>query len=51
MSKEQIDDLMKFLLPVPDNVIEIVLWLREFTWDTYPDCNEPIYDNYNMHLL
>jgi len=23
------------------------LWLREFLWDLYPDCNELIYDNYN----
>ena len=26
---------------------QIVLWLRNFVWDLYPQCNELIYDNYN----
>ena len=47
MSKEQIKDLLKFLKPFPGDVQERVLWLREFVWDLYPDCNELIYDNYN----
>ena len=47
MSKEQIKDLLKFLKPFPESIRETVLWLREFVWDLYPDCNELIYDNYN----
>ncbi|MGN6615687.1 MAG: DUF1801 domain-containing protein [Ilyomonas sp.] len=47
MPKEDIKDLIKFLKPFPDNVKEITLWLREFVWDLYPDCNELVYDNYN----
>ena len=27
--------------------MEIVLWLRDFVWDLYPQANELIYDNYN----
>lgn len=47
MPKEELTDLMKFLLPYPDKVKAAALWLREFVWDLYPDCNELIYDNYN----
>jgi hypothetical protein len=47
MSKEQTKDLLKFLKPFPSDVQERALWLREFVWDLYPDCNELIYDNYN----
>lgn len=47
MPKEDTKDLIKFLKPFPENVKEITLWLREFIWDFYPDCNELIYDNYN----
>lgn len=47
MSKETIKDLLKFLKPFPKQVRENALWLREFAWDLYPDCNELIYDNYN----
>src|SRR5450755_3017745 len=47
MSKEQTKDLFRFLKPFPDDVTERALWLREFVWDLYPDCNELIYDNYN----
>ena len=47
MSKKQIKDLLKFLKPFPKDVKERALWLREFAWDLYPDCNELIYDNYN----
>jgi len=47
MSKETTGDLLKFLIPYPDHVREITLWLREFVWDLYPDSNELIYDNYN----
>jgi len=47
MSKEQTKDLLKFLGVFPEDVKERALWLREFVWDLYPDCNELIYDNYN----
>ena len=47
MSKEQTKDLIRFLKPFPDDVKKRALWLREFVWDLYPDCNELIYDNYN----
>ena len=47
MSKEQTKDLFKFLKPFPDEVKEIALWLREFVWDLYPNCNELIYNTYN----
>jgi len=47
MSKKQTKDLLKFLKPFPNDVKQRALWLREFAWDLYPDCNELIYDNYN----
>lgn len=47
MSKDQTKDLLKFLAPFEDEVISLVLWLREFVWDLYPKTNELIYDNYN----
>ncbi|HEY8928435.1 MAG TPA: DUF1801 domain-containing protein [Mucilaginibacter sp.] len=47
MSKDQVADLMKFILPFPDSVKAAALWLRDFVWDLYPDTNELIYDNYN----
>jgi len=47
MPKEELSDLVKFLLPYPDKVKAAALSLREFVWDLYPDCNELIYDNYN----
>jgi hypothetical protein len=47
MGKEQTKDLLKFLKPFPDDVKERALWLRDFVWNLYPDCNELIYDNYN----
>ncbi len=47
MSKEQTNDLLKFLKPFPQEVVEIALWLREFVWNLYPKTNELIYDNYN----
>jgi len=47
MSKEETNDLLKFLTPFSDEIKEIALWLREFVWDLYPDANELIYDNYN----
>jgi hypothetical protein len=47
MSKEQTKDLVKFLKPFDDDIKGIVLWLRAFVWDLYPNTNELIYDNYN----
>jgi hypothetical protein len=47
MGKEHNKDLLKFLVPFPQPVQETALWLRDFVWDLYPDCNELIYDNYN----
>jgi hypothetical protein len=47
MSKEQTIDLLKFLRPFSVDIIETVLWLRDFVWDLYPQTNELIYDNYN----
>ena len=47
MSKDQTEDLIKFLAPFGGEIRELVLWLREFVWDLYPTANELIYDNYN----
>jgi hypothetical protein len=47
MSKEQTKDLLKFLKPFSGDITTIVLWLRDFIWDLYPQTNELIYDNYN----
>jgi hypothetical protein len=47
MPKEDTKELIKFLKPFPDSVKDITLWLREFIWDLYPNCNELLYDNYN----
>ena len=47
MGKENVEDLVKFMLPYPDSVKAAALWLREFVWDLYPQTNELIYDNYN----
>src|SRR5580698_8838248 len=47
MSKNQTKDLLQFLAPFDPEIIELVLWLREFVWDLYPQANELIYDNYN----
>jgi len=47
MSKEQTKDLLKFIKPFGDHIIELVMWLRDFAWDLCPQTNELIYDNYN----
>jgi hypothetical protein len=47
MSKNETKDLMKFLKPFGDEITELVMWLRDFAWDLYPQTNELIYDNYN----
>ena len=51
MSKKETKDLLKFLEPFPKAVSALALWVREFIWDQYPDCNELIYDNYNALAL
>ncbi len=48
MAKADSKDLLKFLEAFPLESREIALWLRDFVWDLYPDCNELIYDNYNF---
>ena len=47
MSKEHTKDLLKFLKPFGDDIIDLIMHLREFAWDLYPQTNELIYDNYN----
>ena len=47
MSKEHKEDLLKFLKPFDDDITDLVMWLRDFVWDLYPQTNELIYDNYN----
>ncbi|MEO7044594.1 MAG: hypothetical protein ABI091_04755 [Ferruginibacter sp.] len=47
MAKDQTKDLLKFLQPFEQEIIDLVMWLRDFAWDLYPKTNELIYDNYN----
>jgi hypothetical protein len=47
MSKDQTKDLLKFLKPFGEEIIDLVMWLRDFAWDLCPKTNELIYDNYN----
>src|SRR5882672_7388794 len=47
MSAEDKKDLSNFLKPFPEDVKDIVWWLRDFVWALYPKTNELIYDNYN----
>ena len=47
MSKDQTQDLLQFLKPFDDDIIDRVMWLRDFAWDLCPEANELIYDNYN----
>ncbi|WP_416443957.1 hypothetical protein ACH3O9_02250 [Leeuwenhoekiella sp. A16] len=47
MSKEETHDLIGFLSVFSQEVQELVLSLREFIWDQFPQANELIYDNYN----
>jgi hypothetical protein len=47
MAKKDLKDLEKFLSVFPKEKQETALWLREFVWEQYPNCNELIYDNYN----
>jgi hypothetical protein len=47
MSKDQTEDLLRFLKPFSAETIDLVTWLRNFAWDACPQANELIYDNYN----
>ena len=47
MSKDQKEDLLKFLKPFGSDITVLVMWLRDFAWDLCPNANELIYDNYN----
>ena len=47
MAKEDNKDLLEMLTPFTPEVQELALWLRDFVWNLYPNCNELIYDNYN----
>jgi hypothetical protein len=47
MAKQDLKELLQFMQPYPSEVREIALWLREWVWDQYPECNELIYDSYN----
>ncbi|WP_448702925.1 hypothetical protein ACFGVR_11270 [Mucilaginibacter sp. AW1-3] len=47
MSKSDTTDLLNFLSSFTPGIQELALWLRNFVWDAYPQCNELIYDNYN----
>src|SRR3954468_8537364 len=47
MGKEETQDLLKFLQPFGKDIIELVMWLRDFAWELCPESNELIYDNYN----
>lgn len=47
MGKDETKDLLNFLKPYPEETRELVLWLRDWVWDLYPDANELIYDSYN----
>jgi hypothetical protein len=51
MPKKISDDLKNFLKPFPADVQKTALWLRKFVWDTLPDVNELIYDNYNALVI
>ncbi|WP_299356886.1 DUF1801 domain-containing protein [Mucilaginibacter sp.] len=47
MAKADNTELLLFLRPFSPQMQDLALWLRDFIWDQYPDCNELIYDNYN----
>jgi hypothetical protein len=47
MAKEDTKDLLQCLQPFDKEIVDRVMWLREFAWDLFPSANELIYDNYN----
>ena len=46
MAKDDVQDLLGYLLPFPPDVQERFLWLRDFVWELYPQANELIYNNH-----
>lgn len=44
MAKEDNGELIKFLDAFDVHIADTALWLREFVWKLYPECNELIYD-------
>jgi hypothetical protein len=51
MGKEQTKDLVKLLKTFDKEIIDLVMWLRDFAWNLCPKANELIYDNYNALSL
>ena len=51
MAKKDNKELLGFLKAYPQEVRSLILWLRDFIWELYPECNELIYDNYNALAL
>jgi len=47
MSQSDTTDLLTFLAPFDEKIQHLALWLRDWVWEQYPQCNELIYDNYN----
>lgn len=47
VGKGDTKDLLQFLRPFDDDIQTIALWLRDFVWDLFPECNELIYDGPN----
>ncbi len=47
VSKEETKDLLEFLKLFDDGIQHVALYLREFVWNLYPECNELIYDGPN----
>ena len=47
MAINDLEKLLHYLCPFPSEVQEKALWLRNFIWCRYPQCNELVYDNYN----
>lgn len=47
MALKDTKHLAKPLKSFPTDVQQKALWIRKFIWETYPDTNELIYDNYN----
>jgi len=47
MAREHTHELLPMLEAFPPQVRETALWLRDYLWALFPECNELIYDNYN----
>ena len=51
MGKEPSKELLHFLKTFDKEKTDLVLWLRDFAWNSCPQANELIYDNYNALSL